>query len=67
MCAPRLSPSTSAALLQDILHMDSAQKATDEAAECGLSCPTDIDKRVVDLLLGRYILFIHFYNLKSFF
>ncbi|KAF6724930.1 C2 domain-containing protein 3 [Oryzias melastigma] len=51
----KLSPSTSAALLQDILHMDSAQKATDEAAECGLSCPTDIDKRVVDLLLGSSI------------
>ncbi|RVE65068.1 hypothetical protein OJAV_G00131770 [Oryzias javanicus] len=48
----KLSPSTSASLLQDILHMDSSQKATDEAAECGLSCPTDIDKRVVDLLLG---------------
>ncbi|XP_020563815.1 C2 domain-containing protein 3 isoform X3 [Oryzias latipes] len=51
----KLSPSTSAALLQDILHMDSAQRPTDEAAECGLSCPSDIDKRVVDLLLGSSI------------
>lgn len=60
MPVSRLSPSTSAALLQDILHMDSAQRPTDEAAECGLSCPSDIDKRVVDLLLGRYIYFSTF-------
>lgn len=42
--------------LQNILHADSALKHSDDVvviSDSSLDCPTDMDNRAVDLLLGR--------------
>ncbi|XP_013880674.1 C2 domain-containing protein 3 [Austrofundulus limnaeus] len=48
-------PSPAGMFLQDILHADSAQKPSDDAAlaaDSCLGCPADMDRRAVELLLG---------------
>lgn len=55
----RSFPSPAGIFLQDILHADSALKPSDDAAlatEDCLGCPTDMDRRAVELLLGRFVL-----------
>uniref|UniRef100_A0A3Q2EC54 C2 domain containing 3 centriole elongation regulator n=1 Tax=Cyprinodon variegatus TaxID=28743 RepID=A0A3Q2EC54_CYPVA len=49
-------PSTSGVFLQDILHADSALKQPDDGtfpSNSGVDCLPDMDRRAVDLLLGR--------------
>lgn len=50
--------------LQNILHADLSLKHSDDVAvvaDSGVDGPADIDNRAVDLLLGRYLLFVYIY------
>lgn len=47
--------------LQNVLHDDSLLKHTPDVTECGLHCPADLDTRVVDLLLNRYVVLLLIY------
>lgn len=63
-CVCRPFPPPSGMFLQNILHADSTLKHSDDVAvisDCGLDCPADMDNRAVDLLLGRYLLYVHIY------
>jgi len=51
-------PPVSGTFLQDILYADSALQHTDDVSlisDCGFDCAGDMEKRAVDLLLGRCV------------
>lgn len=64
-CVCRAVSSPSGMFLQNILHADSDLKHSDDVAvvsDTGLDCPTDMDNRAVDLLLGRYLMYMCIYS-----
>lgn len=44
--------------LPNVHYDNSLHKHSQDAAECAMHCPADLDTRVVDLLFNRYVLLL---------